>query len=137
MRMTRGADYGARGVIRLARAPQGQIMLVSEIAAREGLPESYLAKIFQELARSGIVRSHRGAGGGFSLARPAEAITLRQIVEAIQGPLALNTCLEAGAANACDQVSTCALYPVLQRAQQQLVSILDETTLAELVARGD
>jgi Rrf2 family iron-sulfur cluster assembly transcriptional regulator len=137
VRMTRGADYGARGVIRLARAPQGQIMLVSEIAAREGLPESYLAKIFQELARSGIVRSHRGAGGGFSLARPAEAITLRQIVEAIQGPLALNTCLDAGAANACDQVATCALYPVLQRAQQQLVSILDETTLAELVARGD
>lgn len=135
MRLTRGADYGARGMIRLARAPQGQIMLVGDIAADEGLPESYLAKIFQELTRCGIVRSHRGAGGGFSLARPAEAITLRQIVEAIQGPIALNTCLEAGAANRCEQVDRCAIYPVLKRAQQQLLSILDETTLAELVSQ--
>lgn len=134
MRLTRGADYGTRGMICLAQGKQGQIMLVSEIAAREGLPESYLAKIFQELARNGIVRSHRGAGGGFSLARSATAITLREIIEAIEGPIALNTCLEHGQIETCDRIALCPLYPVLEKAQEELLATLEGTTLAQLAA---
>jgi Rrf2 family protein len=136
MKLTRGADYGARGMIRLAQDAPDRVMLVSDIAAREGLPESYLAKIFQELARSGIVRSHRGAGGGFSLARSAEHITLRQIVEAIEGPIALNTCLEQGQTDACERMGVCSLYPVLKQAQEQLLSTLEGTTLAQLAAES-
>ena len=81
MRLTRGADYGARGIIHLAKKPHDAVVLVGDIAAAEGLPESYLAKIFQELAREGIVRSFRGAKGGFSLGRPSDEITLRQVIE--------------------------------------------------------
>lgn len=130
MRLTRGADYGARGIIRLARMSENSVALVGEIAAAEGLPESYLAKIFQDLAKEGIVRSHRGARGGFSLARPAEQITLKQIIEAIEGPIALNRCLASW--EGCDLRDSCALYPVLARAQEQLLSILDGTTLKHL-----
>ena len=64
MRLTKGADYGARGVVYLARQPTDSVVLVGEIANAEGMPESYLAKIFQSLSREGIVQSHRGAGGG-------------------------------------------------------------------------
>ena len=136
MKLTRGADYGARGMIRLAQDAPDRVMLVSDIAAREGLPESYLAKIFQELARSGIVRSHRGAGGGFSLSRPPTDITLRQIVEAIEGPIALNTCLEQGQTDACERIGVCSLYPVLKQAQEQLLATLEGTTLAQLAAES-
>jgi len=136
VKLTRGADYGARGMIRLAQDAPDRVMLVSEIATREGLPESYLAKIFQELARNGIVRSHRGAGGGFSLARPPADITLRQIVEAIEGPIALNTCLERGQTDACERMAVCPLYPVFRQAQEQLLTTLESTTLAQLAAEA-
>lgn len=130
MRLTRGADYGTRGIVRLARMSDRGVVLVSDIAAAEGLPESYLAKIFQDLAKEGIVRSHRGAKGGFSLARPAGEITLRQIVEAIEGPIALNRCLASW--EGCEHKSECSIYPALAKAQEQLLAVLDGTTLQDL-----
>ncbi len=132
MRLTKGVDYGARGVIHLAKLPDGSIALVSDIAAGEGLPESYLAKIFQELAKQGIVRSHRGAKGGFSLARPANQITLREVIEAIDGPIGLCRCLIPW--EGCERKSTCALYPILARAQERLLDVFDSVTLHELAA---
>ncbi len=131
MRLTRGADYGARGILRLARMSSDAVVLISDIAKAEGLPESYLAKIFQDLAKEGIVRSHRGAKGGFSLARPAAQITLREIIEAIEGPIALNRCLAPW--EGCDKMDCCPLYPVLARAQASLLAELEKTTLADLV----
>jgi len=118
MRFTRGADYGTRGMIYLAGMPQESVIL---------------AKIFQELAKEGIVHSHRGAHGGFSLARPASLITLRQIIEAIEGPIALNRCLSAS--EGCENSATCPVHPVFARAQGQLVSVLDQTTLHDLAAQ--
>ena len=130
MRLTRGADYGTRGMLYLAKRPQNAVVLVSDIAIAEDLPESYLAKIFQDLAKEGIVRSHRGAKGGFSLARPAGEITLRQIIEAIEGPIALNRCLADS--EGCEHSATCPVSRVLRCAQEQLVTILDTTTLFDL-----
>jgi len=134
MRLTRGADYGARGIIHLAKMPLSAVVLVSRIASAEQLPESYLAKIFQDLAKEGIVRSHRGAKGGFSLARPPGQITLRQIVEAIEGPIALLRCLAPW--EGCDRMDVCPLYPVIANAQDQLMAVLDATTLEDLARAG-
>ena len=130
MRLTRGADYGTRGIIYLARRPMNAVVLVGEIASAEELSESYLAKIFQDLAKEGLVRSHRGAKGGFSLARPAEQITLLQIIEAIEGPIAINRCLAPW--EGCERSDTCPVHPVLARAQGQLLAVLDGTTLSDL-----
>lgn len=135
MRLTRGADYGARGMVYLASRPPDSVVLVSQIAAAEQLPQNYLAKIFQDLAKGGIVRSHRGARGGFSLARPASQITLRQVIEAVEGPLALLRCLAPW--EGCDRMDTCPIYPVLASAQNQLVAVLDATTLQDLVESDD
>jgi Rrf2 family transcriptional regulator, iron-sulfur cluster assembly transcription factor len=132
VRLTRGADYGTRGIVRLARMSGRGVVLVSDIALAEGLPESYLAKIFQDLAKEGIVRSHRGAKGGFSLARPAGEITLRQIIEAIEGPIALNRCLAPS--EGCERRPECSIHGALAKAQEQLVAILDGTTLQDLAA---
>lgn len=134
MRLTRGADYGARGIMHLAAQPPEAVVLVKDIATAEGLPESYLSKIFQELAKDGLVRSHRGAKGGFSLARPAEAITLREVIEAIEGPIALNRCLSP--TESCEFQDTCPLRPVLAQAQEQFLAVLDRTTLRDLNVQG-
>ncbi|MBC7236134.1 MAG: Rrf2 family transcriptional regulator [Chloroflexi bacterium] len=134
MRLTKGADYAARGILHLAKLPPGSVALVSDIAALEGLPNSYLAKIFQDLAREGLVHSFRGAKGGFALARPASEITLRQVIEAVEGPIALNRCLAPW--EGCDKIETCALYPVLAEAQKRLLAVLDNTTLQE-IAQSD
>lgn len=133
MRLTKGFDYGARGTIYLAKQPTNSVVLVGEIARQENLPESYLAKIFQDLSKKGIVRSHRGAKGGFSLAKPAQDITLLEIMEAIEGPLALSRCLTPN--EGCDRIASCALYPILCQAQEQVLVTLGGTTLHQVAVR--
>jgi Rrf2 family protein len=120
-------------VIYLAKLPLSAVVLVSEIAQAEGLPESYLAKIFQDLAKKGIIHSHRGAKGGFSLARPAGEINLREMIEAIEGPVALCRCLAPW--QDCERKEHCAMFPVMARIQQELLEALSRTTLQELAER--
>jgi Rrf2 family transcriptional regulator, iron-sulfur cluster assembly transcription factor len=130
VRLTKGADYGARGMVYLAKLPPSAIALISDIADEEGLPTSYLAKIFQDLAKEGIVRSFRGAKGGFALARPAQEISLREVIEAIEGPIALCRCLAPW--EGCDKSESCPLHSVLAHAQEQMLAVLDNITLQEL-----
>jgi Rrf2 family protein len=134
MRLTRGSDYGLRGLAYLARQPSGQVVLVREVAEAQHLPESYLAKIFQELVRQGVMVSHRGARGGFSLARDPSDINLREVVEAIEGPIELVPCLEAEPS--CDQIDDCTMWPALQAVQDQLVGALEGMTVRHLVDGG-
>lgn len=133
MRMTRGSDYGLRGMLYLARQPLGQVCLVSQVAAAENLPESYLAKIFQDLARNRLLMSHRGAKGGFSLVSDPEEISLLQIIEAVEGPIAIAPCLDMR--EGCEHADLCEIYDTLDSAQAQMISVLRGTTLADLVAR--
>jgi Rrf2 family iron-sulfur cluster assembly transcriptional regulator len=130
MRMTRGSDYGLRGMLYMARQPLGQVCLVSQVAAAENLPESYLAKIFQDLARSRLLMSHRGAKGGFSLVSNPQEINLLQIIEAVEGPIAIAPCLDTR--EGCERAELCKIFGVLDSAQSQMISILEKTTLADL-----
>jgi Rrf2 family protein len=88
MRISAKADYAVRAVIELAAAPDGASLSAREIAAAQDIPQNFLENILAELRRAGIVHTHRGPGGGSSLARPAEAITVGDILLAIDGPLA-------------------------------------------------
>jgi Rrf2 family iron-sulfur cluster assembly transcriptional regulator len=133
MRLTRGSDYGLRGMLYMACQPIGEVCLVSQVAAAEELPESYLAKIFQDLARNRLLMSHRGAKGGFSLVNDPREISLRQIIEAVEGPIALAPCLDAR--EGCERADMCEIYDTLDMAQTQLITVLETTTLADLVAK--
>lgn len=130
MRLTKGTDYGIRGVLYLAMQPEDKVTLLHEIAESQAIPENYLAKIFQDLAKGGLVRSHRGARGGFSLARAPSEITLLDVIEALQGPLALAPCLDARQGCSCH--STCATSRALCEVQSQMVQMLGAQTLAML-----
>jgi Rrf2 family iron-sulfur cluster assembly transcriptional regulator len=133
VKLTRGADYGTLGILYLARQPRDRVVLISEIAAAQDVPESYLAKIFQDLAKAGLVRSHRGARGGFTLARAPEDVTLRQIIEAIEGPVALNRCLDPR--EGCERSADCAVHAALAAAQEKLITALEGVTLHALAAQ--
>src|SRR4051812_23291203 len=88
MRISAKADYAVRAVIELAAAPVGGTLSAREIATAQDIPRNFLENILAELRRAGIVHTHRGPGGGSSLARPAETITVGEILLAIDGPLA-------------------------------------------------
>ena len=132
MVLTRAGDYGVFGVIYLAKQPKGKIVSLSEVSKAEDIPEKFLAKIFQSLTRVGLLISHRGARGGFSLARPANKITVKELLEAIQGPICFSKCLSE--LEDCDRKDVCELRKVLQKAQDYTVEVLTQNTLADLVS---
>ena len=134
MELTRKGEYAIRGVIYLARQAPGKISLISEIAEATEAPQTFLAKIFQNFAKSGIVHSFRGTGGGFILGRAPSAITLREVVEAVEGPILPNRCLLGK--GSCDRDGTCNVHPVWRKVQGEVVTILDGVTLEELARVG-
>jgi Rrf2 family iron-sulfur cluster assembly transcriptional regulator len=131
MELTRKGEYAIRGILYLAGLPQGKVALISEIAETAEVPKSFLSKIFQSFAKIGLVHSARGTGGGFTLARPPAQITLREVVEAVEGPIVPNRCLIGQ--GTCDKDATCSVHPVWRRVQTEVVGILDGITLEDLV----
>jgi Rrf2 family protein len=131
MQITRSGEYGLKGLLFLARQPSEKLVLVSEISKLQNIPETFLAKIFQRLSKAGVLRSSRGSKGGFSLGKPAASITMREVIEAIDGPIVLNRCLRRE--GECEEDEICPIYQVWSKAQKQLLEILDRTTMEDLV----
>lgn len=132
--ITKTGEYGLRGVVFLAKQPPDRLFLVSEVSKVQRIPEPYLAKIFQRLSKTGLLRSVRGLNGGFGLGRPAKEITMKQVIEALEGPIALNRCLLRQ--GECEEERNCPLQPVFEEAQERFLEILDRTTIEDL-ARQD
>ena len=131
LQLTRDAEYAVRAVVFLASQPEGKVSLISEISESQEVPKSYLSKIMQVLARAGLVKSKRGSKGGFVLGRPSETITLRQTIEAVEGPIFLNVCLVKK--GECHRDSLYPVHPVWKEAHKKLMEVLDGKTLADLV----
>lgn len=130
MKLTRGGEYGIRGVLYLAQQDNGKVNMLSAIAKAQDVPPRFLAKIFQALAKAGIVKSHRGAKGGFSLGRPAEEVTIKDVIEAIEGPIHLNVCLMAP--GECSRDKICPMHKVWEEAQEKMMGVLSRANFAEL-----
>lgn len=131
MQFTKAEEYGMLGVIYLAEKESGLITPLSEISEAKEIPEKFLAKIFQSLSRSSIVRSHRGVRGGFTLARSPEEITVKEVLESIHGPYHLVKDIENKGGE--ENSEFCALRELLMIAEEKLVKIFHEHTLADLV----
>jgi Rrf2 family transcriptional regulator, iron-sulfur cluster assembly transcription factor len=130
LELTRKGDYAIRGMLFLARQPQNKISLISEIAADTQAPQSFLSKIFQNFTKIGLVRSARGVGGGFTLGRPADQITLFEIVEAVEGPIKPNVCVMAD--HACGFKDSCKVHPLWIKLRNDMTKTLSSVTLKDL-----
>jgi Rrf2 family iron-sulfur cluster assembly transcriptional regulator len=131
MQITRAGEYAILGMLYLARQPANRHVMVEEISDAERIPKSFLAKIFQNLVKAGFVTSHRGAGGGFSLKRPASKITVLEILDCIEGPIHLQRCLEDAAL--CERKDNCPLCLLFREAQDHLTDVFSRTTLKDLM----
>ncbi len=121
-------------MVDIARQPPAARIVVADIAKRQNIPAFYLAKIVPHLARAGLVRTTLGAAGGITLNVPPDQISLLQIIEAIDGPLALNRCSVDPVD--CEHHATCPTWNVWCRAQLQLNRMLADTRISDLAARA-
>jgi Rrf2 family protein len=134
---TRG-DYASRALLSLAlhddlgAAPTS----VRDLAERTGLPQPYLEQILLALKGAGLVRSKRGVGGGYVLARAPEEITLGQIVSAVDGPISVGDFGEPHTNGACDHEGQCVLLAVWMEVGHHMRTRLDSFTLADMVERA-
>lgn len=131
MQLTKGVEYGIEGILYLARRDRPEPLLIREISRATAIPETFLSKIFQRLASRGLIRSRRGFRGGFRLARPARRITLREIVEALQGPIEFHRCLDHLRARG--RQHRCHLGRVFRDAQKKVAAVLEKTTLEDIL----
>jgi Rrf2 family protein len=133
MQVSRKVDYALRAVIHLANEEVSErTCSVAQIAARERVPRQFLEKIVQQLIHKGLVRSRRGAHGGYVLARPAEQVTFRDVIEAVEGPITLNVCVDGS--SSCALQPTCRMFRVWEEGQRVLLEIFSQTTLKEIAA---
>jgi Rrf2 family protein len=133
MQITRQADYALRAMLYLSRLETNIRAATSQIADEQQIPPSFLAKIISQLSIAGLISTSRGARGGVSLARPAEEITLLDVVEAIDGPISLNVCSHS--AGVCPFGEDCPIQPIWSDAQKELVNRLKSTTFGQLVSK--
>ncbi|MDT8900476.1 RrF2 family transcriptional regulator [Anaeroselena agilis] len=134
MQFNQATDYAFRAMLHLAARPPGSIVSIQQLAASEAIPPRFLQKITRPLGKAGLIRSHRGVEGGFALARPAEEISLLDIITAVEGKLVVHRCLAER--EACNKHCTeeCPVHATLARLQAQLVAGLRQANLAALVA---
>ncbi len=135
MQVTKAGEYAVIGLLYLARQPAGQTVMIDEISDAERIPKSFLAKIFQSLVKAGFIQSHRGAGGGFSLARAPREISLLQIFRAVDNAFALQKCVsvEPECVVADERLGSCALCGVYAEAQGRVNEVFARTTLESLL----
>lgn len=134
MRLAAFTDYGLRVLMRLAGAPD-ELMTTSDIARQFHIPYNHLTKVVHDLARGGFITTQRGIGGGIRLARPADAITLGQVVRFLEQRYAITECFRADG-GACLLTPRCRLRSRLAAAREVFLEELDKTSVAACAFPG-
>lgn len=132
IRINRETDYGI-GILSLMARDSDALFTASTLARRRGLPQPMVSKILKHLVRCGILRSIRGAKGGYGLARAPERITVAEIIGALEGPIALTDCVDDGP-DACLYGSACTVSGNWSRINRVVREALASITLAEMSA---
>jgi Rrf2 family protein len=134
LRISRKIDYGLRAMIYLASIPVDAVVPFREIARRMEVPEDFLAKILKQLVDEGLVRSSRGPRGGYALARPATEISFLAVIEAVEGPIALNLCLDD---EGCVRESSCTMSSVWREGQEKMLEVYRQAKLSDIRLPGN
>jgi Rrf2 family iron-sulfur cluster assembly transcriptional regulator len=128
---SQSSKYAIRAFVNLARLPEGQFAMVKNIAEEEQIPSHFLAKILQQIARKGLLKSNKGPTGGFCLNVPAKKLKLIDIVDAVDGRSNFTAC--AGGLPECNSAKACSLCDRWKPVQSRIMVFLGKTTIADLV----
>lgn len=130
LRISRKIDYGLRAMIYLASVAQGSVVPFREIARQMDVPEDFLAKILKTLVDAGLVHSTRGPHGGYALARGSSEVSFLDVIEAVEGPVALNVCLDGD--DACGHSTCCTMTSVWKLGQERMLDVYRQARLSDL-----
>ena len=128
IRLNRMTDYA---VVVLGRMGRDGVVNVAQLAHESRVPQPTVAKLLKQLAQAGIVVSQRGAAGGYLLARPSEAITVAEIIAALEGPISLTACVD-GAEGQCEVERLCPMRGNWDRVNRAIRGALESVTLADM-----
>jgi len=131
MEITKAADYGLRAMYRLGQTPREHSALIGDIAKEMNIPAQFLHKVMPRLVKAGLVRSRRGARGGYRLAKDPADISLLDIIQAIDGPIFINRCLFDK--DDCSMDAECHIRPVFVEAQSALRRVLRQHCLQDVI----
>ena len=134
MRLTRAGEYAVRCVLYLASNGTGVVCNRKQIAAEMDIPDQFLGKIAQQLARSGFIDIVQGAKGGLKLAVEPEKVSLLDVVEAVIGEIYLNDCVVRP--ESCQRSRACSVHLIWEKARSQLRETLQDATFASLLTDG-
>ncbi len=130
LRISRKIDYGLRAMIYLSSIPQDSVVPFREIARQMDVPEDFLAKILKTLVDEGLVKSTRGPHGGYALAQAPGEISFLDVIEAVEGPIALNVCLDGE--DACGHSTACTMVSVWRLGQERMLDVYRQARLSDL-----
>jgi Rrf2 family protein len=133
MQFTKAEEYGLFGAVHLAKQPRGSVISLTEISQAQNIPDKFLAKIFQSMTRAGILKSHRGVRGGFSLTKMPKKISIAEILNAIQGDTDPVKCISNG--KPCNKRGDCAVRDLILEGRKQMFAYYDKQTLEDLTDR--
>lgn len=137
LQISRKIDYALRAMIYLASVPEGSIIPFRDVARAMDIPQDFLAKILKTLVDTGVVRSVRGARGGYGLGRPASEISFLDVIEAVEGPVQLNLCMTDKGKEECGLSISCTMYSVWREGQERLLEVYRNAKLDRLAMRAD
>lgn len=132
MRMSAKAEYGVRAMVQLATVAAGELATTDDLAKSQGIPPQFLVDILTVLRTDRLVRSHRGRDGGYELGRPADQISIADVLRCIDGPLA--SVRDIGLGDLPYSGPTAALTDVWRALRASMRSVLEQTTLADVAA---
>ncbi|MGM0365157.1 MAG: RrF2 family transcriptional regulator [Actinomycetota bacterium] len=133
IRITTKGRYGTRLMLELALNYGKGLTLLKDIARRQSISEGYLEQIIPSLKAAGLVKSYRGAYGGYKLARKPSGISMREIITALEGPLSLVDCVSQP--RACDKTGACAVRELWCDMSEKITAALDSENLESLAKK--
>lgn len=136
--LTKKSKYALKALLYLAK--NNELVQISELSQKEGIPQKFLENILLELRKHGLLASKRGKEGGYMLGKPPEQISFGQIIRILDGPLAYVPCVSAMAYQKCEECEdeiTCKIKKVMKRLRDETCSILDGTSLRDALDNNE
>lgn len=132
LNLTKASGYGILALGYLDDQPEDTVVSTKEIAEVFRMPAELLAKVLQRLSKRDLLKAHQGRGGGYSLSRPIDTVSITEVIEAIEGPLAVSVCLKEGGEERCDMFEYCTIKSPIGQFQDRLIELFNTITVDQI-----